>query len=60
MEESAQETCTCQLRDWEIDALYVDMWGADTVLTIEEERALEPLMKIMRSFDKHPGKHRRI
>jgi hypothetical protein len=34
--------------------IYVDMWGADTVLTLEEERALEPLMKIMRSFDKQP------
>lgn len=51
MEKCRLEICHCQLRSTRISELYVDMWGADTVLTIEEEKALEPLMRVLRSFD---------
>lgn len=53
--ECAFEMCHCRFPSMTILEIYVDMWGADTVLTLEEEKALEPLMRVMRAFDKKQG-----
>jgi len=54
VEKCGQQICPCRVSEDTIAKAYVDMWGSDTVLTLEEEKDLEPLMKIMRSFDKQP------
>lgn len=56
MEKCAFEMCHCRSQSVTILEIYVDMWGADTVLTLEEEKALEPLMRVMRAFDRKQGK----
>ncbi len=55
MDECRLEICHCRTQPVMIDEIYMEMWGADTVLTLEEEKALEPLMRVLRSFDKLQG-----
>lgn len=55
MEKCVFETCSCRLTLRTIRNYFLDMWEWDQILTLEEEKALEPLMWVMRALDKTQG-----
>lgn len=55
--ESANETCPCRLSLRTIRNIFLDMWEWDQILTLSEEKQLEPLIQEMRSKGTERGQH---